>query len=436
MTDSPAMSDRKKKTKSMKLVPLQDIPSPPSLYGQAASKQIQHKRDLIEAAHRLNPAFVQSAPGSFWSVEAGLKSGSIDDNGIKQQISIIEDGVNYNTRRFNALRAANDRLTKDLKGKLDLLNEEKKNYEELDSLLKAETLEGQRIEALEGEIVVENEIFRKSHNTRQLEYMLNRLKKNQLKFDVHMSGMEGVMEGIKKEVGLVLGFELGLGLGLGLRLLRVRIMVKIRVGTRVRIRSSPRPSSIILTLTLIRISKGAEVRMLRRSLDIGLAKAVVVMEGTEVSLATARKDRAVAIAQRRLEFETAHTLQEWMKQRELEKEELAMEMRGDLNKEEESFLRAQILDKLEKMKGLQRANEDSIKRFTAMEEAFSQLKQITGVSSLTDMHEKFSSQKGSKNSLLQEVKESEERLEAVKAGQLRHEQKFQELKTGKIAIGI
>lgn len=64
-----------------------------------------------------------------------------------------------------------------------------------------------------------------------------------------------------------------------------------------------------------------------------------------------------------------------------------------------------------------------------MEEAFSQLKQITGVSTLVDMHEKFSSQKGNKGSLLQEVKDAEARLEAAKIGQIKYEQTFQELKS-------
>ena len=118
-----------------------------------------------------------------------------------------------------------------------------------------------------------------------------------------------------------------------------------------------------------------------------------------------------------------------MRQRELEKEALAMELRGDLTKEEESFLRAQIIDKLEKTKSLQRANEESNKHFLAMEEALSQLKQITGVSSLADMHEKFCSQKGNKANLLQEVRDAEARLEAVKAGQLRHEQTFLEMQS-------
>eukprot|EP00596_Hydrurales_sp_CCMP1899_P005223 CAMPEP_0119049066 /NCGR_PEP_ID=MMETSP1177-20130426/62581_1 /TAXON_ID=2985 /ORGANISM="Ochromonas sp, Strain CCMP1899" /LENGTH=721 /DNA_ID=CAMNT_0007025819 /DNA_START=48 /DNA_END=2209 /DNA_ORIENTATION=+ len=375
MVDSPVAASQRRKTKNTKLIPLQEIPSPPSLYGQAPSKQIQHKRDLIEAARRLNPAFIQSAPSAFWSVEGSLKTGTIDDASIKQQISIIENGVNYSTRKYNDLRSTNDRLTKDLKQKLDRLTEEKKNFEELDALLKAETLEGQRIEALQEEIEkVENDIFRKSHYTRQLDHMLLRLRKNQLKFNVHMGGMEGVMESIKKE--------------------------------------------------------GDEVKLLRRSLDIGLAKATLVSEATQSNLANARKDREVAIAQRRVEYDNALSLQDWMRSRKLDKEQLAKELRGDLTKEEEAFLRAQITDKLERTKTLQKANEDSNKRFLAMEEAFSQLKQITGVSSLVDMHEKFSSQRGNKGNLLQETKDAEARLEAVKSGsgQLRHELTHEENK--------
>lgn len=297
------------KSKTSKLVPLQEIPSPPSLYGQTASKQIQHKRDLVDAARRLNPAFVHSAPSTFWSVEGGLKTGAIDESGIKQQISIVESGVNYNTRRYNELRATNDRLTKDLKQKLDRLNEEKKDFEQLDALLKAETTEGQRIEALQDEIEkVENDIFKKSHYTRQLDHMLLRLRKNQLKFDVHMSGMEEVMESIRKE--------------------------------------------------------GQEVRLLRRTLDVGLAKVVLILDTTQSNLSNARKEREVAITQRRLECCNAQVLQDWMRNRELEKEAMQMEIRGDLTKEEETFLSAQIIDKQEKTKNLQRANEECNKRYT------------------------------------------------------------------------
>jgi hypothetical protein len=107
-----------------------------------------------------------------------------------------------------------------------------------------------------------------------------------------------------------------------------------------------------------------------------------------------------------------------MRYREVENETLAMEVLcGKLSKEEEIFLRMQIAEKQEMAKVLQAANEETNKRFLAMEGAFSQLKQITGVSSMVDMHEKFSSQRGSKLSLLEEVRDAEARLEAAKTGQ-------------------
>ena len=116
-----------------------------------------------------------------------------------------------------------------------------------------------------------------------------------------------------------------------------------------------------------------------------------------------------------------------MRQREVEKEALAKELRGELTPEEEAFLRAQISAKQDKVRSLQRLNEEGNKRFLAMEEAFSQLKQVTGVSSLVDMYDKFSNQKGKKSDLLQEVRDAEVRLEAVKQAQLKYEETFSEL---------
>lgn len=63
----------------------------------------------------------------------------------------------------------------------------------------AQTEEAARIEALNHEIIeVQQEIDRKIHYTRQLEHVLLRLKKNQLKFDAHMVGMEGSVNSLQK----------------------------------------------------------------------------------------------------------------------------------------------------------------------------------------------------------------------------------------------
>jgi hypothetical protein len=51
-----------------------------------------------------------------------------------------------------------------------------------------------------------------------------------------------------------------------------------------------------------------------------------------------------------------------------------------------------------------RASEEGQKKLQSMEEAFTKLKQITGVQNVGDMHEKFSNQKSNKLQLEAEVR--------------------------------
>ncbi len=142
-------------------------------------------------------------------------------------MTIVENGVNYNIKRYNDLKVANERLTRELKLKLDELDNQKKSFEELDAMKKAETEDARRIDMLHREIdICEKEIADKTHYARKLEHMVNRLKSNQLKFDAHMTGMEETMHNIQKD--------------------------------------------------------GVDVRLMRRGLDAGLAKAVAVLEETRM----------------------------------------------------------------------------------------------------------------------------------------------------------
>lgn len=163
----------------------------------------QRKRDLIEAVRKTNPASVNTAPVIFWDVEGSLRTVSIssvfrafesshnfhmpvmqstiDDSDVKQQMTIVENGVNYNIKRYNDLKVLNARLTKELKARLDDLEYQKKSFESLDAMKKAQTEEGMRIESLQHEIRdVEAEIRDRVHYSRKLDHMLNRLKKNQV----------------------------------------------------------------------------------------------------------------------------------------------------------------------------------------------------------------------------------------------------------------
>jgi hypothetical protein len=115
-------------------------------------------------------------------VEGALRTSTIDDSDVKQQMTIVENGVNYNIKRYNDLKVLNGRLTKALKAKLDDLEYQKKSFENLDAMNKAQTEEGIRITSLHHEIkVVEDEIRDRTHYSRKLDHMLNRLKRNQVR---------------------------------------------------------------------------------------------------------------------------------------------------------------------------------------------------------------------------------------------------------------
>ena len=364
---------------SKKLAPLDESAlSPGGTHnnGMTTTKSLttSNKKELVEAVRRLNPAGLNSAPLIFWDVEGSLKNVNIDGGGVKQQLVIVENGVNYSIKRYNDLRVMNDRLTRELKVRLDELDDQKKGYEQLVAMKNATTDEGVRIEQLKHEAQsIQHEIDKKAHQTRQLEFMLLRLKQNQLKFDAHMTGMEETMRNIAKE--------------------------------------------------------GYEIRLLRRGLDSGLAKAVAVLEETQASLAASRTDREVLLAQRKTELKTAQVLQEWMVQREQQKADLAVQLKGNLTRTEELFLKQKLSEKIDTTKNLLKATEESQKRLEGMEDLFAKLKQVTGVRTLEGMLDKFSSQKGSKKGLEADVAEAEKRLAAAKKELRRKERQYQELKS-------
>jgi hypothetical protein len=304
----------------------------------------------------------------------------IDDSDVKQQMTIVENGVNYNIKRYNDLKVLNGRLTKVLKAKLDELENEKKTFENLDAMKKAQTEEGMRIESLHNEVKqVEEEIRDRVHYSRKLDHMLTRLKKNQLKYDAHMTGLEDTMRAIKKEE--------------------------------------------------------AEIRLMRRSLDAGLAKAMLVLEETRSSLQVARTDRKVLMEQRDHEYENAIILEQWLKTRERMKIELGIELRGDLTVEDEKFLKSQIDQREERSKLLAKEAQECQKKLQEMEASFTRLKQVTGVKNVEEMHEKFFNQKTNKFQLVEkDVPEMKKRVEEAKNAYLKVENDFKSIKSSGIGL--
>ena len=367
-------SSTKSGTKAVgKLVPLDETSHGGNSNALSKLRDVRTRRDLMEAVRRGNPAGTVTAPPIFWDVEGNLKTTNIDSGNVNQQVVIVEHGVNHAARLFNELKTLNDRKTKELKEKLDEMESVKSEAENLYAMSTAATEEAAYIEQLEEHAdQVQTDIYRKLHTQRQYEHMLARLRRNQIKFDAHLNGMEEALSALDKE--------------------------------------------------------GAEMVLLRKSLDAGLAKAVNVAEDTKEMLKSSRKGREVLLAQRRNELKTANRLQEWLAQREQTKRDLAKELRGDLTRAEEYTLKTQLQGKEEETKKLQRANEESQRKVNKMEEEFQAIKQVTGGNSVEQIVGKFSEQKSNRRNLENEIKDTEKKLQVAKRNLSKVEQSFIELK--------
>lgn len=359
--------------KPKKLEPIQDgqLTLKPN---QSKTKPIHSKKDLIDAVRRISPkTSMSSSTSSFGDIAFNLKTSIIDESDVRQQLSIVENDVNDSARRYNDLHILCDRKTQELKSRLDELESLKSEYEGLATMKKGKTQASDRISKLEDQIrEVTLDIAQKTHYQRQLEHVLQRLRRNQLKFDGHLNGMEEARRGVLKE------YE--------------------------------------------------EVALLRRTVDAGLVRAHYIAQEAKDKLEICNKERSILLAKRRTEKKNAIHLQEWMRNRSIEKSKLATELRGDLTKEEEGLLRRQLREKEENTRKLQRANEESQKKITQMEDAFMLIKQVTGVSSLEEIVEKFSNQRINKKNLEKDVRDTEHKLADAKKMATETEDLFQDVK--------
>lgn len=361
----------RKSKRPKKLAPIEDVKLSQS---QKASTFVGTKKELVEAVRRIAPASIETSPVIFRDVTGELKTTTMESGNVKQQLSIVEDGVNNSARKYNELKVACDRKTYELKAKLDELEGQKLQYDELCRMKKASTFESARIEAIKKDLnVVSDDLQRLDHQKRQLMHMLQRLKKNQILFEAHMNGMTDCYNAVHKEY--------------------------------------------------------AEVVLLRRGLDAGLAKTQAVHETTANRVNEARHERLMSLNQRKAELKNAHRLKTWLKERVAQKIALSNGLRGDLTRDEEQFLKQQVKEKEEKTRDLQKSNEENQKRAQLLERAFMRIKQLIGVATFEEIVEKFHMQRVNKINIEREVREVEHRLSLLKSEYTRQEQQYRDMKS-------
>lgn len=293
----------------------------------------------------------------------------------------LEQGVNMHARRYNELKVQADAKQRSLEKLLDSLHSLEIENTALKNMQSAKTAEAARIKRLRAECKqIQESMENKAQYRAQLDHMHERLTSNVMKFGVHIKAMEEQLRSSRKE--------------------------------------------------------HKEVKLLLRQLEQGKTEAVAELASTVKRLEQDRKMRARELSQRQKEAENAKRLEEWREQREKRKLELQAELRGDLSKEEEE----ELIEKLKKREGqsakLRAASIDRNKKAMTLEDAFTQIRQATGVTSLGEMVEKFMGQGASKEALLEEKAAAERKLAEVLKNKKESLDKFNAMKAQVAQTGL
>tara|TARA_B100000795_G_scaffold49763_1_gene32695 strand:- start:198 stop:2222 length:2025 start_codon:yes stop_codon:yes gene_type:complete len=397
---------RRNKGRGSKLAPLDGGSS----HGGKQQRRIFEKRDLVEAVRRLSPGrrshstpqlqnknntgndtnrsnATDSGNGNSNSMKKGhstkhkAKPSRDEDSSGSSTLQALEAGVNMHARRYNELKVQADQKQRDLEKLLDKLHALEIENTALKNMQSAKTTEAARIKKLEAECKeIQGSMENKSVYRAQLDHMHERLTSNVMKFGAHIKAMEEQLRSSRKE--------------------------------------------------------HKEVKLLLRQLEQGKTEAIAELQSTVKRLEQDRKMRARELGQRQKEAENAKRLEDWREQREKRKLELQAELRGDLSKEEEE----ELIEKLKKREGqsakLRAASIDRNKKAMTLEDAFAQIRQATGVTSLSEMVEKFMGQGTSKEALLEEKAAAERKLAEVLKAKKDGLNKFNSMKAQVAQTGI
>jgi hypothetical protein len=349
-------------------------------------RRIFQKKDLIEAVRKLSPATSHSTPNLQKKlVKAGKKrsTGALDEgeSATATTLRALETGVNMHARRYNELKMAADKKQRELEKLCDQLHGLELENKSLREMQGAKTESSARIKGLQKECEeIQEEMNVKIQYRDQLDHMHDRLQQNTMKFSSHIKKMEDAMVASKREY--------------------------------------------------------AEVKLLLRQLEQGKTEAVAELQDTLTKLSQERKVRGQELQARQREAENAKRMEQWRLDREKQKAELHAELRGDLSKEEEE----RLIQKLKAREGqsakLKAASLDRTKKALTLEDAFAQIRQATGVTSLEEMVDKFLGQSSNKEALLEEKAQAEKDLRDVVKAKQDAQKKFADMKAQVAQSGI
>ena len=281
------------------------------------------------------------------------------DSDIGSQIKVLDTGVKFSAKKMNEYKSAADRLEDELKKKNNELIELSRETNALNEMLLGKNREAKRILELQSRIEEVNaRTETKLHYRLSLRYMQQRVQKNSVVLDAHLSAMSDALNAAEKD----------------------------------------RQKS----------------RKMMNDIESALAKASNELNSVilEVEIENAHREEILAI--KRNEAANAEKMKEWR----LERESITKEMNASFanGKNGESLERnRQLLEELQKdLNELISRMEVKSNELAKLEETFTQVKEATGVNKLTALVSKIIHRLEEKDNLTLEKENAEKKLQSAK----------------------
>ena len=328
------------------------------------------RKDLENACRRVVPARHDAT--------AKRQTGQIDLTmhkvaGAESQLKSLDTGVKVCARKYNECKARADRLEEQLANKRDELIELNRERTVLDHMVQGNNREAKKITKLKEDIVVTTAMSEsKIHYRLYLNHMHLRGRKNSIAVDAHMSELAATLASAENE----------------------RRRCKSMLGE------------------------------IESSMPASLHDYQEMVAEVEIEKA----HRAQEMTNKQMEVDNAEKMETWRNNQESSRRDFQQALTGGHEIEKDAKMK-RVKELEGDLKVLTKTTDMKSSGKDSSEEAFMHIKRATGVNSLEDMVEKFTSLQDHSNRLLNEKFETEERLSSAKNRLQASFDKFNQLKS-------
>jgi len=278
--------------------------------------------------------------------------------GAESQLKSLDTGVKVCARKYNECKARTNRLQEQLAKRRDELIELKRERDALDLMVEGNNKEAKKITKLKSVIITANKASEANlHYRLMLNHMHLRQRKNSMVVDAHMSELAATVSSAETEKQ------------------RCQKML-------------------------------GEIES---SATVALHEYEQMLPEVEIE----RAHREQEMTNKQLEVENAETMETWRNKQESNRIDFQQALTGGHEIEKESKMK--MIKELEgELKVLSKNSDMKSSGKDSSEEAFMHIKRATGVNSLEEMVEKFTSRQDQSDRLINEKIEAEERLSSAK----------------------